>query len=160
MKYLIGTNIIEWRPEVGVPDCISGNYIIIDSLEGFDNWKDSLQEEHHFTETKDNLFSVGMIYNKLLVLNCGSLYCAQDIRNLENIDKSIFTELLKKKEIDISINEYFIYYFSIDYVYHKDIVFLVLPYLDEDLIRKQPNFISYQIIKKNKIFTHIKHDDV
>ena len=148
IKYLMGTHIIESRPEIGIPDCISGDYSIIDTFEGLNKWKDKSKEEF----LKENSYTIGMIYNKLLILYCGTIYCAQDIKNLENIDSSIFHD----KEINADIDEYYIYYFTGDYVYHKDILFLILPYLEKDLITSQPNFISYQVIKKNKIYKHIK----
>ena len=154
IKYLIGTHIIESRPEIGVPDCISGDYSIIDTFEGFNNWKNKSKEEF----LKENSYTIGRIYNKLLILNCGTIYCAQDIKNLENIDSSLFHDKEINAEINADINEYYIYYFTLDYVYHKDILFLLLPYLDKDLIEK-PNFISYQLLKKNEIYTHVKVDD-
>jgi len=155
-KYIMGSYIKSIRPEIGKVDVISGNYIIIDNVEGLNDWIDKSRKE--FLKTEDNSYTLGEIYNKLLVLTCGNLYSEEDIKQLNKIDELKFYELIKNEEINI--DNYYIYYYNIDYLYQTDILFLILPYLDEGLIVEQRNFISYQKLKNNEIYKHILEHDV
>lgn len=157
-KYLMGSHIKYVRSEIGKVDIMSGNYIIIDNVEGLNDWIDKSRKE--FLKTADNSFTLGEIYNKLLVLTCGILFLEEDIKRLEKADESKFYELIKNDEICSNIDKYYIYYFTVEYMYQTDTLFLVLPYLDEGLIVEQPNFISYQVVKKNEIYKHIIEHDV
>ena len=157
-KYLMGSHIKYVRSEIGKVDIISGNYIIIGNVEGLNDWIDKSRKE--FLKTPDNSFTLGEIYNKLLVLTCGTLFLEEDIKRVEKMDESKFYKLIKNEEICSNIDEYYIYYFTVEYMYQTDTLFLVLPYLDEGLIVEQPNFISYQVVKKNEIYTHIIEHDV
>ena len=157
-KYIMGSHIKYVKSQIGKVDVISGNYIIIGNVEGLNDWIDKSRKE--FLRTPDNSFTLGEIYNKLLVLTCGSLYTEEDIKRLEKINESKFYELIKNDENYSNIDEYYIYYFNVDYMYQNDTLFLILPYLDEGLVVEQRNFISYQIIKKSEIYTHIMEHDV
>ena len=52
---------------------------------------------------------------------------------------------------NLKFDIYFIYYFITNYDLNNNIIFIILPYFDEDCINAY-NFHSYTSIKKNKIF--------
>ena len=98
----------------------------------------------------DNLVDYN-IYLQQLTNNCNSnvlILSSEFDPNLINYSSYNMDNYVN---YNLNFDIYFIYYFISDYDLNNNIIFIILPYFDEDCVNAY-NFHSYTFVKKNKNF--------
>ena len=144
---LIATNMKTYRPEVDQIEYVNNDFIIFDDFSFVNNWlhsSDNIENSsYHSYEprvTKEILF----IYNNRLIK--GGQFVEYNY-----LDTTILVDLLNMNKL--KFEEYIIYYFYIGCYYCYVIDFIILPYFDERILKKD-KFLYYKKIKKNKFYNH------
>ena len=143
---LIATCIKNYRPEIDQKEYINEDFIIFDDTCYINDWinkKQNIKNYHSYLP----LLTKEIIYinnNKLISTDHYIEYNYLDSTNLKSLNICINK---------LKFTEYIIYYFYIDLIYCYIIDFIILPYFDERILKKD-KFLYYKKIKKNKFYNH------
>ena len=137
-EFYMGSYIKDWRPELDQTSYIYSNFIISNNLNIINDWNN--KKIQYYSESNSSLNT------EIIIFNTQETYL-----NYNFIDKysNDFKNIIKKNDN----NEYYIYYLYEDLKACYGIKFIVLPYFN-DLITKKENFLHYNKIKLNEEFNH------